>query len=117
MCDKIVAGMPDKAKTTAEHQCGLSIMKTLYKTHEHIMNLIGWKETGFIVQLFTPLYAQTLRQFIKGGDVSIIAGATIMLQLCYAVAWLHGCRITHRGIKPPNVRMTFQPLAVVSSDV
>ena len=113
---KVMQKCRKTAKMTTEQQRELSIMKGLSKKHDHIMNLLGWRETVFNLQLFMPLYAQTLRQFIKGGAVPLQAGKTIMFQLCSAVAYLHGCRIMHRDIKPANILMEHQPLAVVLSD-
>ena len=101
---------------TIEHQRELSIMKRLSTKHDHIINLLGRRETNFNLQIFMPLYAQTLRQFIKGGVVPLQAGKTIMFQLCSAVAYVHGCSIMHRDIKPPHILMKHQPLAVVLSD-
>ena len=61
-----------------------------------------------------PLYDQTLRQYIRGCSVPLYAGSTIAKQLSsvVAVVYLHDCSILHRDIKPPNILVKHQPLAV-----
>ena len=63
-----------------------------------------------------PLYHQTLRHYIRGRSVPLQAGSTVVKQLSSAVAYLHDCNILHRDIKPPNILVKRQPLAVVLSD-
>lgn len=109
-----------KAKRTAQRTVSqgreLSIMKSLNRMHPHIMNLLGWRDTAFNFQLFMPLYSLNLRQYIQRGLVSIQNGRTICSQACSAVVYLHQKQIAHRDIKPQNMLVNCQPLAVVLSD-
>ena len=70
---------------TAEHQRELSLMSGLSRKHDHVVNLLGWRETLFNVQLFMPLYDQrydqTLHKYIRGRSVPLYAGSTIGKQL------------------------------------
>ena len=70
------------------------------------------EKTRFNVQLFMPVYDQTLRQYILEHSVPLYAGRTFVQQLSSAVAYLHVCSILHRDIKPPNILVKRQPLAV-----
>lgn len=113
---KVMTKCRKTAKMTTEQQRELSLMKALSRKHEHVVNLLGWRETCFDVQLIMPLYDQTLRQYIRGHSVPLHAGKIILQQLSSAVAFLHDCSILHRDIKPPNILVKHQPLAVVLSD-
>ena len=46
------------ATSTTDHQRELSLMRGLSRKHDHVVNLLGWRETCFTAQLFMPLYAR-----------------------------------------------------------
>ena len=62
---KVMTKSRKTAKMTTEQQRELSIMRKLVRKHDHVVNLLGWRETCFDVQLFVPLYGQTLRQYTR----------------------------------------------------
>ena len=57
---KVMTQCRNTAKMTTEQQRELSLMRELSRKHDHVVNLLGWRETCFNVQLFMPLYDQTL---------------------------------------------------------
>ena len=57
---KVMQKCRKTAKMITEQQRELSIMKGLSKKHDHIMNLLGWRETAFNVQLFKPFLVTDL---------------------------------------------------------
>ena len=59
---KVMTKCRKTAKMTTEQQRELSLMRGLSRKRDHVVNLLGWRETCFNVQLFMPLYDQTLRQ-------------------------------------------------------
>ena len=108
---KVMAKCRMTAQKTIEQQRELSIMRSLAGRHDHVVRLLGWRETSFDVQLFMPLYEQSLRQYIRGRSVPVPVGSTIVRQVSSVVAFLHDCKILHRDIKPSNILVKRQPLA------
>ncbi len=111
--------MPKKRRTaamTVAQQREVDIMKSLHNAHPNIINLLGWRDTAFNVQLFMPLYPMTLAQHIRNAPVPEDQAEAISLQMCSAAVHLQQHRILHRDIKPANILMKCQPLAAVLSD-
>ena len=113
---KVMRKRRETAVMTGEQCRELSLMKTLKDKHPNLMPLLGWRETSFDIQLFMPLYDLNLRQFIKRELVPPKAGKDIVLQVFSGVSYLQDRSILHRDIKPPNILMKCQPLAVVLGD-
>ena len=109
---KVMTKSKKTAQMTTEQQRELNLMRGLPRNRDHVLKLLGCRETYFNVILVLPLYDQTLRQYIQGRSVPLYAGSKIVKQLSSVVAYLHDWSILHRDIKPPNILVKHQPLVV-----
>ena len=104
------------AKTT-EQSRELSFLK-YFKEHKHpcIMELLGWRETHFNLQLLMPFYEQDLGKYCRDGG--ILQEHATVLRGCMAAGLfhLHTHHIIHRDLKPGNVMVRCEPMAAIISD-
>ena len=71
---KVMTKCRKTAKMTTEQQRELSLTRRLSRQHDHAVNLLGWRETCFNVQLFMPFVRPDLATVHPRTQCSVVCG-------------------------------------------
>ena len=93
----------------------IQVLKSIGE-HSHVVRLLAWRETHFNFQMFFKLYDCDLHTYIRRGGAAVADARLFCPQMLSAVCYIHSRGVLHRDIKPKNIFVHYQPLAVVLGD-
>ena len=112
---KVIGKKADDEEAMSSDRKEIRMLKSI-GGNAHVVRLLAWRETHFDFQLFFKLYDGDLHTYIHPAGASLADAQLFCPQMLSAVRHIHSKGVVHRDIKPKNIFVQYQPLAVVLGD-